>query len=665
MLLPPPFGHIFYPPFGHIFKEGYVLPHELLLAYYAKNPLVSKRGPYPTWSYADESDPLVIDGGVYCGPGYTNGASSLAKDYLASNGTYIDSVYTGSIVDTQHFIRDVNGISSPGIWTIAIVARSTTMHLQLMFTGVSSSNAYANFNLSDGSVAVDALGNAYIQDLGDGWYRCSYRCSFSDSASAYFTVCDDPLAARFGTYAGTGETIEFKEALLAQSPYLHPYIPPGTSAVSRAGTVGGNGIGFDTSGTQEVVDGVELWDVPTRIDADWSDNGDKTYTCDGSDIGKQLEQADVFIAQEKYRVSLVVSGRTSGTLVLYIGQGGQLISTNVGSTDGVYTYDVIVTAAVPSKLLFLSSGFTGTTSNISVQKLQTIPEPKSLALRQAFEGKPDGVELATTPAVERSGFEYDTFTSDVGSMSGTTSDALTAIAGFQLNGNIGDRIKVSAGIVVSGVCSLQRRDSFIGPPTPVVEPVTTGQLVFEHTITEVAPVLTFTYNTGQTGTISVTNFSVQKLNPAICTATALVTMGVGSDEVASNLNILSCIDVVTNLLYYAEENTLVKSYDGSNTRYIPSAWDRGEHHLKIVQTNADGTQFRVGNKRYNPDGSEIDSDIQWSAWVAFDGSFDPLDYLRLALTNTVPLSVKALEVWGKSASDDEILKYMERELPNA
>lgn len=79
--------------------------------------------------------------------------------------------------------------------------------------------------------------------------------------------------------------------------------------------------------------------------------------------------------------------------------------------------------------------------------------------------------------------------------------------------------------------------------------------------------------------------------------------------------------------------------DGSATIFVLGDWSRNEQHLKIVQTNAAGTQFRVGNQRLG-----IDSAIQWGAWAAYDGSFNPLTHLRAAYGNTVPLWLKKVMV---------------------
>jgi hypothetical protein len=161
---------------------------------------------------------------------------------------------------------------------------------------------------------------------------------------------------------------------------------------------------------------------------------------------------------------------------------------------------------------------------------------------------------------------------------------------------------------------------------------------------------------GSTGnTVIIDNISVQKLKPSTCTVAAEVTMGVGSEDLTvdqSAQNIFTIKDGVLVPLYYkgtADEQfaRIVAAYEGTSYPTVISTWSRNERHIKLVQTNADGTQFRVGNKRIG-----IDEAIQWSSWVNFDGSFNPLTALRLAYGNTVPIWFRRVMVSNKGGMSD-------------
>lgn len=147
--------------------------------------------------------------------------------------------------------------------------------------------------------------------------------------------------------------------------------------------------------------------------------------------------------------------------------------------------------------------------------------------------------------------------------------------------------------------------------------------------------------------------SVQKLNPATFTIGALCYMGAGSAELPSGYagSVLSAKNDTYSVLYYFifAGQAQAKSYDGVTAIYKEHSSQRGEYHLKLVQSKADGSQYRVGNKRIG-----IDSAIQWGLWSNFDGSFNPLTALRLAYDGTTPLHIKGGFASDESLSDAEI-----------
>lgn len=145
------------------------------------------------------------------------------------------------------------------------------------------------------------------------------------------------------------------------------------------------------------------------------------------------------------------------------------------------------------------------------------------------------------------------------------------------------------------------------------------------------------------------NISIQKLLPATCTVLAEAAMGVGSGElpISTNVDCVGAKDSTSNLIYAQigsdASKRIVRSYDGTTGLQIIQTWDRNEVHKRAVQANASG--FRVGYRRFESDGVTPISDWVWSAYSAFDGSFDPLDYLRVAYGSTVPMHFRSLSLW--------------------
>jgi hypothetical protein len=162
-------------------------------------------------------------------------------------------------------------------------------------------------------------------------------------------------------------------------------------------------------------------------------------------------------------------------------------------------------------------------------------------------------------------------------------------------------------------------------------------------------------------------FAGDGVNPAKCTVAALVTMGVGSAEllgIVSQKNIFTVNNTIPNPLFYRGDmvesaSVVINGYDGTTYRSHNSSWNKDEAHLKILQTNLTGTQYRVGIMRYNLDMTPIGT-INWSEWTSFDGSFDPLTVLRWFYHNIVPIWARHLQIWRRGeVADAEILAYVE------
>jgi hypothetical protein len=156
------------------------------------------------------------------------------------------------------------------------------------------------------------------------------------------------------------------------------------------------------------------------------------------------------------------------------------------------------------------------------------------------------------------------------------------------------------------------------------------------------------------------------------TVCSLDKMGAGSAELPAgaqiNVNILSAYN--TTQFLRAEKQS-------SNNTYIATGYDgvtsvlagvniisaRYEIHARYVQTNpANPLQWRVGYRRYNAGMAAIDEAIVWGSWGAYEGSMNPLDYLRAFYTNTTPIWKIATMTWNSGNLTDA---YLNQEVLNA
>ncbi len=143
-----------------------------------------------------------------------------------------------------------------------------------------------------------------------------------------------------------------------------------------------------------------------------------------------------------------------------------------------------------------------------------------------------------------------------------------------------------------------------------------------------------------------------------------VRMGVGSGDLvgeSTNRNILSWRGDASDyaLRGFEEENniSIIRVYDsgGASISRMSSVWARNSVVRTALQVNTTGTQFRVG---YMIEGTH--TTIQWSSWVAYDGSFDPSTLYRLMLcyNNPYPMWFNKIAVWKEEVSDARILEAL-------
>lgn len=139
-----------------------------------------------------------------------------------------------------------------------------------------------------------------------------------------------------------------------------------------------------------------------------------------------------------------------------------------------------------------------------------------------------------------------------------------------------------------------------------------------------------------------------------------VRMGVGSGDVLTNTypQIFTCRGSGSVVVYYGDSggNKFASmSWDGGNYPAKAGAWSRNAIMRLCTQVNTAGTQFRVG---YMIEGTH--TAIQWSSWVAFDGSFGPSTLYRLMLgyNNAYPMWFSRITAWKEQVSDDRILEAL-------
>ena len=127
-------------------------------------------------------------------------ASVTANTTTAPNGTLTADTLTDDNSTTTHITYQLININA-GVYTISVYAKANTLSnisLQL-FDGVGSSYLSNAFNLSSGTTTG---ANQSIENVGNGWYRCSFTLTTTISGVQWFYVLLNNGTSSF--YVGTG-----------------------------------------------------------------------------------------------------------------------------------------------------------------------------------------------------------------------------------------------------------------------------------------------------------------------------------------------------------------------------------------------------------------------------------------------------------------------------
>ena len=180
--------------------------------------------------------------------------SVTANQTTAPNGSNSADKLIENTSTTQHEIGRSFGFTSGTTYVASVFAKTNGRNLQIRGGNTNTWPGNANFDLVNGLVQSVSLGTAYIENYGNGWYRCTVKATAA--ASSNTNVNFRLVEGSASTYTGDGSSGVFLWG--AQNEIgLYPtsYIPwDGSGTTTRSADVcGGSGTSADFNSAEGVL----------------------------------------------------------------------------------------------------------------------------------------------------------------------------------------------------------------------------------------------------------------------------------------------------------------------------------------------------------------------------------------------------------------------------
>jgi len=262
---------------------------------------------------------LLVSGGAIASPdGLASGTlivatSASAEHNLSRNAA--TTVASGAVVTTSCFFK----------------AHGTNNFAQLIVGGFAFSplNSFANFNLTgSGSVTAGNYSSAFIQNYGNGWYRCGFTATAAANGTPGCQIC--PIlasgTARNASFAGDGVNGVYAWGVQVETGSVATsYIPTTTTSATRNADV--VALSGAVSGCIGQTEGTIYAEVDLR----------------NTSSGKRLFLLSDGTAQNEIRVTS--SATNAGDLQFAVRLAGTLIVNSFSPTN-VYSNGIFKIAAV-------------------------------------------------------------------------------------------------------------------------------------------------------------------------------------------------------------------------------------------------------------------------------------------------------------------------------
>ena len=151
-------------------------------------------------------------------------ATISANTTTSPNGTVTADTLIATASTGKHLLQATSHIA--GTFTTSIYAKKGTNNFLQIFNGYSG-QAYANFDLNNGVLGtIGSVATATIQNIGDGWYRCTLTITSPSPSSFRFTLITSSTAVFDESWTANGtESVFIWGAQLVEGTTAQTYLP--------------------------------------------------------------------------------------------------------------------------------------------------------------------------------------------------------------------------------------------------------------------------------------------------------------------------------------------------------------------------------------------------------------------------------------------------------
>ena len=313
-----------------------------------------------------------------------------ADSTTAPDGTNTADTLTENTLSGQHRLSLAVSVTNNTAYTVSVFAKAGSrswLRIRLENGAVGSGQGNVWFNLSAGSIGTVGAGTAAIQNVGNGWYRCSVTATTNNTSYlAMYNICNADASFSY-TGNGSGNIYlwgaQLEEASTASSyqPILSTFenafktaFPSHTLYQDSQGvtpvTAVGQPVGLMLDKSEGLTQGPELvTNGDFATDSDWTKGTGWTITngiASHSGSGGTILQTQSVTAGKLYEISFDVTSYTNGGIAIY----ADGTYTNVSYSEG---HKSLFYVAGDGSLTFGAYGNGGSLfsiDNISVKEIQ-------------------------------------------------------------------------------------------------------------------------------------------------------------------------------------------------------------------------------------------------------------------------------------------------------